>query len=90
MDGLVDRLRQIDLRWAYNGRRGDPNFVARDEIAYHWGAGPSLNSREAYAWDIMGGHCGPNPTPAYFDLSDLGTIWLTRGRFTSFEIFVKP
>lgn len=92
MDGLVDRLRLIDLRWAYNGRRGDPNFVARDEIAYHWGAGPSLNSRETYAWDAMGGHCGPNPQPGYLDVSDLGTIWVTRGRFTvlSGDLFVKP
>ena len=93
MDGLVDRLRLIDLRWGYNGRRGDANFVARDEIAYHWGAGPSLNSREVYVWDTMGGHCGPTPTPVYFDISDLGGIWLGRGRFTSLEdatLFVKP
>jgi hypothetical protein len=93
MDGLVDRLRLADLRYAYNGRRGDANFVARDEIAYHWGAGPSLNSREVYVWDTMGGHCGPNPVPVDFDLTDLGGIWLGRGRFTSLEdavLFVKP
>jgi hypothetical protein len=81
MDFVVDRLRERDLRWGYNGRRGDPNFVARDEVAYHWGAGPDLNSRETYSFDILGGHCGPTPTPAWFDVTDLGTIWVTRGRF---------
>lgn len=81
MDFIVDELRKKDLRWGYNGRRGDPNFVARDEVAYHWGAGPSENSREAYAFDIIGGHCGPTPSPVWFDQTPLGTIWLTRGRF---------
>jgi hypothetical protein len=82
LDFIVDELRsKRDLRWGYNGRRGDPNFVARDEIAYHAGAGPSENSRETYAWDVIGGHCGSNPVPGYIDMSDLGTIWLTRGRF---------
>jgi hypothetical protein len=81
LDFVVDRLREKDLRWGYNGRRADPNFVARDEVAYHYGAGDSLNSRQTYAIDILGGHCGPNPTPAWFDVTDLGTIWLTRGRF---------
>lgn len=89
LDGLVDALRVMDLRWAYNGRRGDPSFVARDEIAYHAGAGASLLSRETYAWDIMGGHCGTNPQPSYFDVTDLGTIWVTRDRFTV-DVFVKP
>lgn len=81
MDFLVDKLREKDLRWGYNGRRGIATDVARDEVAYHWGRGESLNSRETYSIDILGGHCGPNPTPAWFDVTDLGTIWVTRGRF---------
>ena len=80
MDKLVDRLRKIDTRWAYNGRRGDQNFVARDEIAYHYSAGPDLNSREVYVWDVIVSHCG-SPSPGWIDQSDLGGIWLTRGRF---------
>jgi Bacterial Ig-like domain (group 2) len=82
MDFIVDQLRaQKDLRWGYNGRRGDVNFPARDELAYHWGSGPDELSRDTYAWDIIGGHCGPAPTPTWQDLSDLGTVWLSRGRF---------
>jgi hypothetical protein len=82
MDFVVDRLRaEKDLRWGYNGRRGDVNFPARDEIAYHWGSGPDELSRETYAFDIILGHCGPSPQPGWIDQSDLGTVWLSRGRF---------
>ena len=82
MDLIVDRLRaEKDLRWGYNGRRGDVNFPARDEVAYHWGPGPDELSRDTYSFDVIGGHCGPNPGPAWIDQSALGTVWLSRGRF---------
>jgi hypothetical protein len=82
MDFVVYRLRQDrDLRWGYNGRRGDTSFPARDEIGYHWGSGPDELSRETYAFDIIIGHCGPSPGPGWIDQSDLGTVWLSRGRF---------
>jgi hypothetical protein len=81
MDFLVEKLRQKDLRWGYHARRGVQSDPARDEVAYHWGPGPDEFSRDAYAWDIMGGHCGPNPTPAWFDVTDLGVMWLSRGKF---------
>lgn len=81
LDEIVDRLRMRDLRWGYNGRRGDPNFPGRDEVAYHFGPGPSENSRDTYAFDVISGHCGPNPVPSWQDVTSLGTIWITRGRF---------
>ena len=60
MDFIVDRLRERDLRWSYNGKNGNANDPAIDEVAYHWGAGPSEGSRDVYVVDIFGGHCGPN------------------------------
>jgi hypothetical protein len=82
LDLIVDRLRnERDLRWGYNGRRGDASFPARDEIAYHWGPGADEGSRDTYAFDVIVGHCGPNPGPGWIDQSELGTIWLSRGRF---------
>jgi hypothetical protein len=81
MDELVRRLRLKDTRWGYNSRRGVPGDVARDEVAYHWGPGPDENSRDVYAWDVMGGHCGPNPSPAWIDVTDLGVLWASRGLF---------
>jgi Bacterial Ig-like domain (group 2) len=81
MDFVVERLRQVDLRWGYHARRGVASDPARDEVGYHWGPGGDEGSRDTYAWDIMGGHCGPNPTPAWIDVTDLGVMWLSRGKF---------
>ena len=82
MDFVVERLRSTkDTRWGYHGRRGLASDPARDEIGYHWGSGPDENSRDTYAWDIMSGHCGPTPGPAWIDVTDLGVIWLSRGKF---------
>ena len=81
MEFVVDRLRLKDTRWGFNLRRGVAGDVARDEVAYHWGSGPDEGSRDTYAWDIMVGHCGPNPSPGWGDVSDLGTVWVSRGRF---------
>ena len=81
MDELVRRLRLKDTRWGYNSRRGVPGDVARDEVAYHWGSGPDENSRDVYAWDVMGGHCGPTPTAAWIDVTSLGVLWASRGLF---------
>jgi hypothetical protein len=81
MDELVRRLRLKDTRWGFNSRRGVPGDVARDEVAYNYGSGPDEGTREAYAWDIMVGHCGSNPQPAWQDVSDLGTLWTGRGVF---------
>ena len=82
MDLIVDRLRaEKDTRWGYNGRRGDVNFPARDEVAYHWGSGPDELSRDTYAFDVIVGHCGSSPGPTWIDQSPFGTVWLSRGRF---------
>ncbi len=57
---IVSRLRQIDTRFGYNAkptRAWIPSIVAGDEIAYHYGAGPSEGSPDAYAVDVLGGHC---------------------------------
>ena len=81
MEFVVDRLRLKDTRWGFQSRRGVAGDVARDEVAYHWGPGPDEGSRDSYAWDIMVGHCGPNPQPAWIDVSDFGTLWVSRGRF---------
>ncbi len=81
MEFVVDRLRLKDTRWGFNSRRGVVGDVARDEVAYHWGSGPDEGSRDTYAWDIMVSHCGASPSPSWQDVSDLGTLWVSRGRF---------
>ncbi len=60
IDFIVSRLRQIDTRFGYNAkptRAWVPSIIAGDEIAYHYGSGPSEGSPDAYAIDVLGGHC---------------------------------
>jgi hypothetical protein len=87
MDRVVGRLRQHDTRWGYNwkrGRVGDPSY---DVVDYHYSAGPDEGSTDVYIIDVIGGHCGPSPSPSWLDQTDAtyqaGTIgrWTGRGRF---------
>jgi len=87
MDQVVDTLRTYDTRWGYNGKRGNTHDPSKDVIAYHYGPGPDEGSPDVYIIDIIGGHCGPNPTVIWNDVTQItlqsGTIgkWTARGRF---------
>jgi hypothetical protein len=67
LDKLIDRLRTKDLRWGYNGKRGNPNDPSLDVIDYHHGAGDSQGSTAVYIIDVLFQHCGSNPAPAWID-----------------------
>lgn len=87
MDRVVDRLRTFDTRWGYNGKRGNANDPSMDIVDYNYGSQPDPGTTEVYIIDILGGHCGSNPTPAWIDQTEAtrnaGTIgrWISRGRF---------
>jgi hypothetical protein len=87
MDQVVDTLRTYDTRWGYNGKRGNTHDPSKDVVAYHYGPGPDEGSTDVYIIDIIGGHCGSNPTPIWNDVTGItlqsGTIgkWTSRGRF---------
>jgi hypothetical protein len=87
MDQVVDTLRTYDTRWGYNGKRGNVNDPSHDAIAYNYGGGADQGSTEVYIIDIVGGHCGSSPGPAWIDVTEAtrqgGTIgrWTSRGRF---------
>lgn len=87
MDRVVDRLRQFDTRWGYNGKRGNTGDPSQDIIDYHWGGGPDQGSHDVYIIDIIVGHCGSDPAPAWVDqtaaTAQAGTsgVWISRGRF---------
>jgi hypothetical protein len=89
---IVDRLRQIDTRFGYNAkptRSWVPSIIAGDEIAYHYGSGPSEGSPDTYAIDVLGGHCtgvggisGPNRhTPDFRPFFNEFVRWTGAGRF---------
>ena len=87
MDRVVDRLRQYDTRWGYNGKRGNTSDPSQDVVDYNWGSDRDEGTTNVYIIDVMGGHCGSNPSPAWIDQTQVtangGTIgrWTGRGRF---------
>jgi hypothetical protein len=81
LDRLIDTLRTKDLRWGYNGKRGNPNDPSMDVIDYHYGAGSSQFSTQVYIIDVLGGHCGPTPVPAWNDVTGATSASRTVGMF---------
>lgn len=87
MDRLVDRLRQFDTRWGYNGKRGNSGDPSHDVVAYNFGPGRDEGTTNVYIIDVIVGHCGNNPGGAWIDqtqaTANSGTIgrWTGRGRF---------
>ncbi len=61
MDRVVDRLRQIDTRWGYNGKRGNTGDPSQDVVDYHWGAGPDQGSTDVYIIDMIAGSLWAEP-----------------------------
>lgn len=91
---IVGRLRQIDTRFGYNAkptRAWVPSIIAGDEIAYHYGSDAPEGSPNAYAIDVLGGHCTgvgvvPNNnvdrhTPDYRPFFNEFVRWTSAGRF---------
>ena len=90
-DFIVDRLRQSDPRWGYNGKPtrtaadngGRPVVAAGDELAYFYGTGNAQGSTDVYLVDILLGHCGPSPALTWrvFTGEEPG-FWTGAGRFS--------
>ena len=70
MDIVLGTLRLKDTRWGFNCKRGNCGDISLDVIDYFWGVGDGQGSNQVYIIDIIGGHCGPNPGPAWIDQTD--------------------
>jgi hypothetical protein len=94
-DRIIDRLRQFDTRFGYNGKPtktpadngGFPVIAAGDELTFFAGAGPAQGSHAVYAIVMLFSHCaGPtdNPPQIYWrDFTGLeDAFWTGAGRFT--------
>jgi hypothetical protein len=89
-DYIVDRLRQIDPRWGYNGKPtrtaadngGRPVVAAGDELAYFYGTGNPQGSFDVYLVDMLFNHCGTTPSLTWrvFTGEEPG-FWTGAGRF---------
>jgi hypothetical protein len=97
-DRIIDRLRQYDTRFGYNGKPtkttadngGFPVIAAGDEITFFAGAGTAQGSRAIYAIDILFSHCaGPTDNPPQLYWRDFtgqeDAFWTGAGRFTGDE-----
>jgi hypothetical protein len=86
LDLVVDTLRKVDTRWGYNCKRGNCNTPSHDVVDFHYGSGPDEGSPDVYVVDMIAGHCGPDPKPAWQDVTvfgpgGAGANWTSRGRF---------
>lgn len=77
MDEVVNRLRQEDAKWAYNGKRGNLNDPSPDAISYYYGPGATpqsgtISTYEVYVIDIISAVDGPNPQPAWTNVTKSG------------------
>jgi hypothetical protein len=82
MDRTVDALRLVDGRYGNNCKRGNCNDPSLDVVSYFYGNGDNINGRsDVYIIDIIGGHCGSNPSVIWNDVTgvtlDSGTIGRT-------------
>ncbi|MPY86354.1 MAG: hypothetical protein GEU99_00350 [Luteitalea sp.] len=82
LDAVVDRLRQHDTRWGYNCKRGHCSDPSEDVVAYHGGAGPTVEGVSAvWVVDVIMSHCG-SPSPTWLVHGFGGASgWTSRGRF---------
>ncbi|MGE3973689.1 MAG: hypothetical protein AB7F59_04100 [Bdellovibrionales bacterium] len=71
---VIRRLRATgDKRWGLNWKRGIVNDLSPDAISYYRGPGlPSEGADDVYIIDILGGHCGDSPQPAWTDVTRYG------------------
>lgn len=88
---VVDRLREYDTRFGYNGKptktaadnNGFPVVAAGDEITFFAGSGQAEGSRSVYPIDILFGHCGPNPSLTFRNFTgEEEAFWTGANRFT--------
>jgi hypothetical protein len=79
---LVRRLRAIDTRWGLNWKRGVVGDMSQDVVDYHFGTGAPEDSTDVYIIDVIGGHCGDAPSPAFTDVTEATRLGGTIGRWT--------
>jgi hypothetical protein len=64
------RLRARDNRFGLNWKRGLVGDLSQDIVNYNYGSESDEGTRQVYIIDMIGGHCGPNPSWAWIDQTD--------------------
>ncbi len=76
---LVERLRREDTRWGLNWKRARTGDLSQDIITYNYGPENDEGTLYVHAVDVIGGHCGSNPTPAWINQT---VLWSTGAKWT--------
>ena len=63
LDRVVEALREIDGRWAYNCKRGDCGSPSVDVVDYYRGQGNPHGSTDVAIIDVISAVCGPGANP---------------------------
>jgi hypothetical protein len=83
MDRTIDALRAKDGRYGYNCKRGNCNDPSKDVASYFYANHTSFEgSPQVYIFDLIGGHCGANPSVVWLDVTDITFTSGTIGRTT--------
>lgn len=71
MDGVVAALQAVDERYGYNAQRGNPDDLSHDAVSYFYGnlGEMVVGSANCYVIDVIAGHCGEDPQPAFQDVT---------------------
>jgi hypothetical protein len=76
---LVERLRREDTRWGLNWKRARVGDMSQDIVTYNYGPEDDEGTLFVHAVDVIGGHCGSNPGPAWIDQT---VLWSTGAKWT--------
>lgn len=64
---VLQELRKRDSRWGLNYKRGNEGDLSHDIITYNPTNRPDRGESQIYVIDIISGHCGSRPAPAWID-----------------------
>jgi hypothetical protein len=76
---LVERLRREDTRWGLNWKRARVGDMSQDAITYNYGPENDEGTLFVHVVDVIGGHCGSNPTPSW---NNVTVLWSTGAKWT--------
>jgi hypothetical protein len=79
---VVRELRRYDTRWGLNWKRGNVGDMSLDVVNYNFSSDPDEGTTNVYIIDVIGGHCGPSPSPAWIDQTEETARRGTIGRWT--------
>lgn len=75
---LLSELRTRDKRWGLNWKRANVGDMSQDIVTFNHSSDPDEGTYNTRVFDVIGGHCGPNPSWNEAEqtvLGSRGSIW---------------